>query len=95
MKKLVVNEDTCIACGACMQIDEEHFDFSSKGLSMPISQENLDSEKLNQAIDSCPVAAISIIDSDEDESFTTLEETKEVCECSGKCENCNCHNEEI
>lgn len=93
MKKLVVNEDTCIACGACMQIDEEHFKPSSKGLSMPISQENLDSENLSQAIDSCPVAAISIIDSDEEESSTTLEDTKEECECSGNCENCNCHNE--
>lgn len=92
MKKLVVNEDTCIACGACMQIDEEHFDFSSKGLSMPISQENLDSKNLSQAIDGCPVAAISIIDCDENENSAT-KDTEEECECNGKCENCNCHNE--
>lgn len=105
MKKLVVSEDTCISCGACMQIDEEHFDFSSKGTSTVISQENLDSEALHQAIAACPVAAIRLEESDDIEAATNeetavKEETSnddERCNCdnSTKCENCTCHNEQM
>lgn len=108
MKKLVVSEDTCISCGACMQIDEEHFDFSSKGLSTVISQENLDSEILKQAIDACPVAAISIVENDEEDNNTAdmeneNNEPSNDCNCDSecscdhetKCENCKCHTEEI
>lgn len=57
MKKLVVN-DNCIGCGMCQAIDEEHFEMD--GTSTVISQDNLDSENLNNAIESCPVGAISI-----------------------------------
>lgn len=106
MKKLVVSEDTCISCGACMQIDEEHFDFSSKGTSTVKTRENLESEALHQAIDACPVAAIRLEEVDEkestnNESVSTQEETdsddNEGCNCehNKKCENCTCHNEEI
>lgn len=109
MKKLVVSEDTCISCGACIQIDEEHFDFSSKGLSTVKTQENLDSEALYQAIDACPVAAISIVDEEENsdntsENVSPTENNKEEncncgddCNCNheAKCEHCQCHNEEI
>lgn len=57
MKKLVVN-DNCIGCGMCAAIDEEHFEMD--GVSTPVSQENLESEALDNAINSCPVNAISI-----------------------------------
>ena len=57
MKKLVVNEN-CIGCGACAAVDEEHFEMD--GTSQVVSNENLDSSALEAAIDSCPVAAISI-----------------------------------
>jgi len=60
MKKIVVSEDLCIGCGACMAIDSDHFAFSDDGLSEVKSQENLDSEPLVEAIESCPTAAISI-----------------------------------
>ncbi len=100
MKKLVVSEDTCISCGACMQIDEEHFDFSSKGISTVISQENLDSEVLKQAIEACPVAAISIIETAEEDNNTTSENTANTetsnneievdCNCG---DDCNCNHE--
>ena len=58
MEKIVVNEN-CIGCGMCIAIDSEHFDFEDN-LSKPISNENLDSEALKNAIDSCPVGAIKI-----------------------------------
>ena len=55
--KYRVNEN-CIGCGACAVIDEEHFEMD--GTSKVISNENVESEALNNAIDSCPVSAISI-----------------------------------
>ena len=37
MKKIIVNDETCIGCGACIAIDSEHFDFDSDGRSYAIS----------------------------------------------------------
>ena len=55
MEKLIVN-DSCIGCGACQAIDPEHFEVD--GISKVISEENLDSSALENAIASCPVYAI-------------------------------------
>lgn len=63
MKKIEIN-DNCIGCGACIAIDSEHFDFNDEGKSNAISNENLDSEELQNAIASCPVNAISITEED-------------------------------
>ena len=73
MKKLVVN-DSCIGCGACIAVDSEHFDFNEEGLSHPISNDNLETAELQNAISSCPVNAISLTDD-------------ENAECDG-CEGC-------
>jgi len=54
---LKVNEN-CIGCGACQAIDDEHFEMD--GVSTVISQENLDSEALKTAVESCPVGAIEL-----------------------------------
>lgn len=85
MKKLNVNKEACIGCGACVAIDSEHFDFGDDGLSEAISQENLDSENVANAISSCPTNAISIADVEGEE--------KECCSC---CEDkeCCCNDEE-
>lgn len=66
MKKLVVNEN-CIGCGLCISVDEEHFEFDGD-LSSAKSNENLDSEALKNAINSCPVGAISIVEEDNNET---------------------------
>lgn len=58
MKKLNVNEN-CIGCGMCVAIDPEHFEIVD-GLSNAISNENLESSDLDNAISSCPTAAIKI-----------------------------------
>lgn len=86
MKKLIVNQDTCIGCGACVQIDEEHFDFSPKGTSVATNQENLESETVAMAIDACPVGAISI---------TEDEDAAKPCHCASDNEDgkCHCHDE--
>lgn len=85
MKKIVVNEN-CIGCGACIAVDSEHFDFDENGLSSVISNDNIESDDLKNAISTCPVNAIKI------------EENKdchcEECSCGDKCEcdenDCHC-----
>lgn len=81
MKKLEVNKDACIGCGACVAIDPDHFDFGDDQLSEVINNDNLDSELVNNAISSCPTNAISI---------------KDECNCQNggecDCEDCHCDN---
>ena len=60
MKELTVNENACIGCGACVAIDPEHFEVGDDGLSHAISQENLESEEITNAKESCPTSAISV-----------------------------------
>jgi len=77
MQKLIVRDDLCIGCGACIAIDNAHFDFNENGLSSVISNENLDSLDVQNAINACPVNAIKI----------------EKCPCGDACKcenNCNC-----
>ena len=62
MKKLVVDNIKCIGCGACVGIASDNFDFDDSGLSEVISQDNLDSEEVKSAIESCPTGAISLDD---------------------------------
>ena len=77
MKKLILDEEKCIGCGACIALDSKHFDFNDEGLSSVISQDDLESEDLQNAIHSCPVNAIKLAEHDE--------------ECS--CEDCHCEHE--
>lgn len=60
MEKLKVNEN-CIGCGMCVAIDPNHFEIED-GLSVATNSDNLDSEDLKNAIDSCPVSAIEVND---------------------------------
>ena len=64
MKNIEVDQTKCIGCGACVAIDGEHFEFNSEGLSSVINNDNLESSNLSAAIDSCPTAAISIDDAE-------------------------------
>ena len=65
MKKLIVDQVKCIGCGACVGIDPDHFDFEDSGLSSVISQDNLETEELAQAVEGCPTGAINIEESEE------------------------------
>lgn len=69
MKSLKVNEN-CIGCGMCVAIDPKHFEIVD-GLSHATNSENLDSPDLENAMASCPTAAIEIV---EDESVIELNE---------------------
>ena len=93
MKQIVVDETKCMACGACVAIDGEHFAFDENGLSKVISNDNLESTSLSGAIDSCPTGAISI-----EEGCCCGEkcECGETCECESNCacgDDCNCTEE--
>lgn len=57
--KVVVNRDNCIGCGACEGIYPEVFQIDDEGISTVISNENLDEEKVTEAVESCPTSAIS------------------------------------
>lgn len=92
MKKLVVKDDVCIGCGACIAIDSKHFDFDEQGLSSVINNEDLDAAELTNAISSCPVSAIKLIDEEDNETGAETHE-EGACEgCDGSCGG-HCHHE--
>ncbi len=57
--KVVVNRDNCIGCGACEALCPEVFQIDDEGLSTVINNENLEEEKVMEAIEGCPTSAIS------------------------------------
>ncbi|MFV0275135.1 MAG: ferredoxin [Bacilli bacterium] len=63
-KKVVVNEDNCIACGLCYSMAENLFQPNDMGLSKPIKEkiEKDDEELAFDCVNSCPTMAIEIIE---------------------------------
>lgn len=90
MKKIKVNEEACIGCGACVAIDPDHFAFNDEGLSHPISTENVDSPEVANAIDACPTSAISLTECDDCDCEETCDCGCEECHCTAE-NNCGCH----
>lgn len=99
MKKINVNTEACIGCGACVAIDPEHFEFNDNGLSEVINNENLESAELQNAMESCPTAAITLHEVSENCECENCEceecHCEEKCECDDacECEECHCHEE--
>lgn len=64
MKKLNVNKDTCIGCGACQATIGEVFEINDDGLAEAKtdyeSLTNENKELVNQAIENCPTGAITL-----------------------------------
>lgn len=83
MEKLYVN-DNCIGCGMCAGIDPEHFEIVD-GLSVATNNDNLESDVLKNAVDSCPTSAIVLEECDESCDECCCEDCDESCEC--------CHQE--
>ncbi len=76
MKKIIVNEEACICCGACMQVAPELFSYGDQGQSVPKKEFVEDDDKdAICAAEGCPTSAISLVESEE-----------KKCNC----ENCNC-----
>ena len=61
--KVRVNQDACIGCGACEQIDDELFKINDEGLSEEVSEDVAEDKEENarEAIESCPTSAIEEI----------------------------------
>ncbi len=55
--KAVVDKETCIGCGLCVNICPEAFRLEDDGLSH--CYDEADDSPVKEAIDSCPVNAIS------------------------------------
>lgn len=106
MKKIVLKNESCIGCGACVGIDGEHFTFNEDGYSTIKSQENLDSPALQDAIEACPVAIISLEEAQEEKQEAMSHEKESCqkkechheenkrCSCEENGKNCHCHDEE-
>ena len=59
MKKLVVDKTACIGCGACTSLAPKVFKIGEDGKSQVVDQTAEGEEAIQNAIDSCPVGAIS------------------------------------
>lgn len=90
MKKINVDKEKCIGCGACVAIDPEHFQFDEDGKSSCLSNEDLESNVLLNAIESCPTSAISIVE-EKDTKCDNPNCTCDPCEC----EECECNDDEV
>lgn len=67
MKRAYVNPDLCIGCGLCASIAPEVFRLNEQGLSEAYAETPEDElDAVVEAVDSCPVKAISIIEEDID-----------------------------
>lgn len=59
-KKLAVDAETCIGCGACESTAPEYFEIKA-GLSKVIKDyDEKDADLIEEAINGCPVQAISL-----------------------------------
>jgi ferredoxin len=60
-KKIVIDPDICIGCGSCEGISPEYFELVD-GLARPTDKEfnSEDLDLINEAVNNCPVQAISI-----------------------------------
>ena len=58
-KEPVVEQDECVGCGNCAEICPEVFRLNDDGVAEVHDPEGATEDKIQQAIDSCPVECIS------------------------------------
>lgn len=64
MKKVIVDKDKCISCGACVGLVDSVFEFGDDDLAQvkeDVNFENMDeslAEEVKDAVESCPTSAI-------------------------------------
>ena len=62
--KVTVDQNKCIGCGSCPSLVPDVFDFNDDGLAQELTEEvptDLE-EEVKEAIDACPVGAITKIE---------------------------------
>lgn len=62
MKKLVVDKEKCVGTQACIAIAPEVFELGGDGKSQVKDQKGADESKIKDAINACPVGAISWVE---------------------------------
>ena len=64
MKKLVIDEETCVCCGSCMGICEDVFGQTDQGTCCVKDASKIEENKeaVEQAIQNCPVDAIKWVE---------------------------------
>lgn len=83
MKKIVVDRDACIGCGACVAMTQsEIFGFTNEGTSTVLKPDATEDPRVTNAIEACPTGAISIEECNCDKG--------EPCSCEE--EKCDCPN---
>lgn len=65
MKKIIVDKNKCIGCGACEGFEPDVFELNDEGLADTIKSnydelEDSTKENVDDAINNCPTSAISI-----------------------------------
>lgn len=75
MKKIIVDEDVCIRCGACVSMCDKVFEFAEEGFAQAKENENIIDEMDEQtkedaldALEGCPTSAIKEIEVEEKEA---------------------------
>ncbi len=58
MKKIRVDREKCIGCGLCVSIAEKTFRLDKEGKAEIVTEAVDEEEKVQEAIESCPVGAI-------------------------------------
>ena len=65
-KEIKIDQDLCIGCGGCEGVAPEYFKINSEGKSDLIKKyDSKDSKIVQEAIDACPVGAISFGEEEE------------------------------
>ena len=64
MKKVVLESERCIKCGACVSVAQENFEYGEEGESVLINDTVTD--KAIEAAEMCPVSAIQIVEEQEE-----------------------------
>ncbi|PIZ99880.1 MAG: ferredoxin [Candidatus Komeilibacteria bacterium CG_4_10_14_0_2_um_filter_37_10] len=60
MSKVKVDQDKCIGCGTCIALCSEVFEYADNGKARVVNEKGCGVKcDCQQAVDSCPVGAIS------------------------------------
>lgn len=57
-KKVFVDKDECISCGLCVELAPEVFKLDDEGVAEVFDPEGASEEKIQEAVDACPVSCI-------------------------------------